>query len=117
MRGFSFGPGTAPRLFAGLLLVLGGVIAAIGFFFEGAPLERYAVRGPLLVTAAILAFAAMIRPLGLVVSSFLTFMIAASASRETRWLEALITAAALTAFCTFLFPYLLNLPFHIWPRF
>ena len=26
-------------------------------------------------------------------------------------------AVALTAFCTFLFPYALNLPFQLWPRF
>jgi hypothetical protein len=44
-------------------------------------------------------------------------MISATASKETRWLESTITAVALTAFCVFLFPYVLNLPFQIWPRF
>ena len=29
----------------------------------------------------------------------------------------MIAAAALTAFCAFLFPYVLNLPFQLWPRF
>jgi putative tricarboxylic transport membrane protein len=117
MRGFSFGPGTAPRLFAGMLLAFGIVITALGVFTEGQTLERYAFRGPVFVSAAILFFAASIRPLGLIVSSFVAFLIAAAGSTETRWVEAGIVAVALTAFCTFLFPYALNLPFQLWPRF
>jgi putative tricarboxylic transport membrane protein len=117
MRGFSFGPGTAPRLFAGVLLTLAIAVTAIGLFVEGSPLEHYAVRGPVLVTIAILTFAAIIRPLGLIIASFLTFIIASAGSKETRWIEALIAAVALTAFCVFLFVYALNLPFQLWPRF
>jgi hypothetical protein len=75
------------------------------------------VRGPIFVTASILAFAAMIRPLGLIVASFLTFVVAAVGSRETRWTESLLMAVGMTAFCTFLFPYALNLPFQMWPPF
>lgn len=117
MHGISFGPGTAPRLFSGLLLALGLIIALMGYFTDGPPLERYGVRGPVMVAVSILAFGAMIRPLGLVLTSFLTFMIAATASKETRWLESTIVAIALTAFCTFLFPYVLKLPFQTWPQF
>src|SRR5215467_11647849 len=57
MRGFSFGPGTAPRLFAGVLLTFGAVIMAMGFFFHGKPLERYAIRGPFWITVSIIVFA------------------------------------------------------------
>jgi putative tricarboxylic transport membrane protein len=117
MRGFSFGPGTAPRLFAGMLLAFGVVITALGVFTEGQALERYAFRGPIFVAGAILFFAASIRPLGLIISSFVAFMIGAAGSTETRWWEALLMAVAITAFCTFLFPYALNLPFQLWPRF
>jgi putative tricarboxylic transport membrane protein len=117
MRGFSFGPGTAPRLFATVLLIFAVVVMAIGLFVEGQPLEQYAVRGPLFVTIAILTFAFTVRQLGLVPASFLTFVIASAGSKETRWVEALIAAAGLTAFCVFLFVYALNLPFQLWPRF
>jgi putative tricarboxylic transport membrane protein len=117
MRGFSFGPGTAPRLFAGLLLVMGIAVTAIGLFVEGGHLEPYAVRGPVLVTIAILIFAALVRPAGLVIATFVTFMISAAGSTETRWLEALIAGVAITAFCVGLFVYGLNLPFQLWPRF
>jgi putative tricarboxylic transport membrane protein len=117
MRGFSFGPGTAPRLFAGVLLGLAVIVTAVGLFVEGAELEHYAVRGPVMVTVAIIVFAAIIRPIGLVAASFLMFMIASVGSTETRWMEALIAAVALTIFCVFLFVYALNLPFQLWPRF
>jgi putative tricarboxylic transport membrane protein len=117
MRGFSFGPGTAPRLFAGVLLTFGIAVTAVGLFLEGSPLEHYAVRGPVMVTVAILVFAATIRPVGLIIASFVTFMIASVGSKETRWIEALIAAVVLTVFCVFLFVYALNLPFQLWPRF
>jgi putative tricarboxylic transport membrane protein len=117
MRGFAFGPRTTPRLFAGLLLVTGAAVTLIGFLTEGAPLERYHVRGPLFVCAAILFFAASVRPLGLVISSYITIMISAGATEDTRWLETGIWGAILTTFCALLFPYALNLPLPLWPQF
>jgi putative tricarboxylic transport membrane protein len=116
-RGFAFGPGTAPRLFAGLLAGLGAAVAVVGVLFEGPKIEKYAIRGPVLVVASILAFAAMIRPLGLVIASFLTFLLSIFGSKEMRVIESIIGAAAMTAFCVLLFTYLLNLPFQLWPRF
>jgi putative tricarboxylic transport membrane protein len=117
MRGFSFGPGTAPRLFAGLLFLLGAAVACTGLMTDGNPLQRFAVRGPFFVTIAILLFAATIRPLGLVLAGIATFLIAAMGSPETRWLEAIIVGVLLIAFCAFLFPYGLGLPFQLWPQF
>lgn len=116
MRGFSFGPGTAPRMFAYLLLALGAGVAVTGFIVEGPPLQRYGIRGPVFVTLAILAFAVMIRPLGLIVSAFVSFMIAAMGSEETRWVEAIIVGICLTLGCALLFPYALGLPLDLFPR-
>ena len=53
-RGFAFGPGTAPRLFAALLAGLGVAVAVVGVLFEGPQIEKYAIRGPVLVVASIL---------------------------------------------------------------
>jgi putative tricarboxylic transport membrane protein len=97
MEGFQFGAGTAPRIAASLTI------------------ERYAIRGPLLVVVSILGFAVMIRSFGLVVTTYLTFMIAIFGSREMRLIESLIAAAAMTAFCVVIFHYLLELPFDLWP--
>src|SRR3954454_6949361 len=70
MRGFSFGAGTAPRMFAYLLLGLGVAVMVVGLVTEGAHLAKYHWRGPLFVSLSIVAFAVAIRPLGLVVSAF-----------------------------------------------
>lgn len=117
MRGFSFGAGTAPRMFGGLLVALSAGIALTGLLTEGAALAHYSWRGPLFVMVAVLFFALAIRPLGLVVSAFVSFMIAATGSNETRWLEAAIVGACLTLGCAILFPYVLGLPMPMFPRF
>lgn len=117
MHGYSFGAGTAPRMFAVLLLGLGAAIAVVGLVTEGAHLASYAWRGPLFVTLSILSFAVTIRPLGLVISAFLSFMIAALGTPETRWRETTIVGVLLTAFCSFLFPYALGLPLQLLPSF
>jgi putative tricarboxylic transport membrane protein len=117
MRGFSFGAGTAPRMFGGLLVALSAAIALTGLLTEGPALAHYSWRGPLFVMCAILFFALAIRPLGLVVSAFVSFMIAALGSHETRWVEAAIVGACLTVGCALLFPYVLGLPMPMFPRF
>jgi putative tricarboxylic transport membrane protein len=163
MHGISFGPGTAPRMFAFILIALGVAIMAVGCFTEGVALERYEisapalfslsymfavsarttvvwivaaalmvggiilavvgmmgprralVRGPLFITLSIIVFAVTIRPLGLVLGSYLSIVAAAAATPEARWLETLIWGAVLTAFCVLLFVFGLNLPFQLWP--
>jgi hypothetical protein len=117
MRGFSFGAGTAPRMFCVLLLLMGAAIAITGVLADGATLEHLSWRGPLFVMLAILCFALAIRPLGLVVSGFASFMIAALGTSETRWVEAIIVGACLTVGCALLFPYVLGLPMPLFPRF
>jgi putative tricarboxylic transport membrane protein len=66
MRGFSFGAGTAPRMFGFLLLGLGAAVTVVGVLTEGAHLAKYHWRGPLFVSLSILAFALTIRPMGMI---------------------------------------------------
>jgi hypothetical protein len=117
MRGFSFGAGTTPRMFGVLLLALGAGVAVVGLTTDGPALAAYAWRGPLFVSLAILSFALTIRPLGLVISAFASFMISALGTPETRWREAIIVAVCLTIGCSLLFPYALGLPLQLFPRF
>jgi putative tricarboxylic transport membrane protein len=116
-RGFSFGAGTAPRMFAILLLGLGIAVMLVGVLTEGAHLATYAWRGPLFVSLGILSFALTIRPLGLVISAFASFLISALGTPETKWKEAIIVGICLTAGCSLLFPYALGLPLQLFPRF
>ena len=117
MHGFTFGPGTAPRMFAVLLLLLGAAIAIMAVVSDGAPLAHLSWRGPLFVMLAIVFFALAIRPLGLVVSGLASFLISALGTPETRWVETIIVGVCLTIGCALLFPYVLGLPMPLFPRF
>ena len=114
-RGFAFGPGTAPRLFAIMLAGLGVAIALVGVLSDGARIEKYKIRGPALVIIGISLFAALIRPFGLIFATYLAFMVSIMGSKEMRWIESAIAAAAMTLGCVLLFVYLLNLPFQLMP--
>lgn len=117
IEGFSFGPGTAPRLFAICLLLLASAVLVWSLITDGPSVGHFHARGPLVVMASILAFAAMIRPLGLSITTFVCFMIASAGSRETRWIETFITAVGFTIGAVLLFLYGLSLQFQLWPAF
>ena len=117
MHGFSFGAGTAPRMFAVLLLGLGAAVAVMGVLQDGPAMAHYSWRGPLFVSLGILCFAVAIRPLGLVVSGLASFLISALGTPETRWVETTIVGILLTIGCALLFPYVLGLPMPLFPRF
>lgn len=117
MRGFAFGPGTAPRLFAFTLAILSLGVVVSGLLTRGPEVGAYKIRGVIFIIGAILSFAATIRPLGLVIASFTTMVICAAAAEDVKWRETVIVAVVITAFCAVLFPYGLNLPFALWPRF
>jgi hypothetical protein len=117
MRGFSFGAGTAPRMFGVLLLLLGVAIALVGVLVDGPKLATYHWRGPLFVSLGILSFAVAIRPMGVIFSALASFLISAMGSPETKWKEAIIVGICLTTFCSLLFPYALGLPLQMLPKF
>jgi len=116
MHGFAFGPGTAPRMFASVLGALGVAVMATGLFAKGPGIDRFYFRGPFFITLSVVLFAWLVRPLGLVIASFLSIIAAAGATPEARPLETLIWGAFLTAFCVLLFPIALNLPMQLWPN-
>jgi len=96
---------------AAALLVGGIIFAVVGLTGP----RRNLVRGPLFITLSIIVFAVTIRPLGLVLASYLSIAAAAAATPEARWIEVIIWSAVLTAFCALLFVFALNLPFQLWP--
>jgi putative tricarboxylic transport membrane protein len=116
MRGFAFGPGTAPRMFAIILALLGLLVSITGLTTKGPGIDRFYFRGPIFITLSVVLFAWMVRPLGLVIASYLSILAAAGATPEARVVETLIWGAVLTAFCCLLFPIALNLPLQLWPN-
>ena len=59
MRGFAFGPGTAPRLFTWTLIGLGVAVALVGLLTDGPPEEPHSFSGPLGGAVLILALIPM----------------------------------------------------------
>jgi hypothetical protein len=124
------GPGMMPRWLAagvalcGLALLVSAFLVPRAVRDEGE--ETVPLRGPVLVVAAILVFAATIRPLsigeatlpglGLAAAGPLSLLIAGYATPEARFRELLALAFGLTAFCMILFGDILNQPIPIMPR-
>ncbi len=116
LRGFAFGPGTAPRMFAVVLGCLGLAVSITGLITKGPGIDRFYMRGPIFITLSVLLFAWMVRPMGLVIATFLSICAAAAATPEARPVETVIWGIVLTAFCCLLFPVALNLPLQLWPN-
>jgi putative tricarboxylic transport membrane protein len=109
------GPGMLPRGLAVLLGMLGALLILDAVLEGGPPLERWSIRGPLLVLGAVVAFGLAVRPLGLIVAGPLAIVIGAFASDEVRWGETLLFGALMTAFCIGLFKFALGLPIPLMP--
>ncbi len=88
MRGFAFGPGTAPRMFASILGILGLVVAAGGLVTDGPPVERVAVRGT--------ALGALLIAIFVVVSSYATPITSALGLRQYETVLAAIVVLVVT---------------------
>lgn len=109
------GPGMFPRGLAALT-GLGGIGLLTGsFLVPGKGLERWRLREPVFVLGAAVVFGLAIRPLGLLVAVPAVVIIGSLASREARWIEILVFAAAMTAICYVLFKLLLGLPIPVAP--
>lgn len=121
------GPGLMPKVTAILLGAFGLLLIVTSLTSRGSLLERWSIRGPFFILGAVLLFAATIRgadfsslglkfpALGLVVSGPLAVIFSSFADKTTRWIEVIIFAICITAFCVGLFKYLLRLPIPLAP--
>jgi hypothetical protein len=122
----AMGPGMLPDWLAIAVGLCGLALLVFAFTKNGEALERWSLRGPILVMAAILAFAVTIRPfsfgalaipgLGLVVAGPLAIVVGGFASPEARLRDLVILSLSLTPFCMVLFGDLLNLPIPVFPQ-
>ncbi|MGH3459692.1 tripartite tricarboxylate transporter TctB family protein [Aeromicrobium sp.] len=114
---FRMGPGYVP-------LVLGGVLALLGFAIIGVGVVRWRRAGTAaaetphgavpwraiaLLTASIIVFGAGVEPLGLVPALLVTTFLAALADRNNSLLASAVIAVGLTVACVLIFVVLLQL--------
>ena len=109
------GAGMLPKSLAVLLALLGALLVLSAILEDGSPIDRWSIRGPVLVLGAVVAFGLAVRPLGLAVAGPLAIVIGAFASDEVRWKETLVFGALMTAFCIGLFKFALGLPIPLAP--
>jgi putative tricarboxylic transport membrane protein len=106
----AMGPGMVPRSVAVLVGLSGLLLVAASLLRDGPSLARWRLRGPVLVSLAILGFAATIRSVGLAVAGPLVVILGGSAAPDFRWKELVTFAIVVTAACIALFRYALGLP-------
>jgi hypothetical protein len=70
-----------------------------------------------LVTAAIIAYGYLMKPLGLVIATAALVFISAAGGHEFKWKEVIILFIILTLFSVLVFVKGLTLPFPIWPEY
>ena len=112
----NMGPGYLPRLIAWGLVGFGIAIALNGLRRGGWRMVDLPMRPTICISLAVVAFALAIEPLGLVVTSVLTVVLAATGQRGMPWRQVPVIALGLAAFCALLFGLALGLPMPIWPR-
>jgi putative tricarboxylic transport membrane protein len=109
------GPGMLPRILMFAVGFCGLVILIRSFFYDGAALEGWSLRGPLFVLGAVVVFGLTVRPLGLAVAGPLVIIIGSFGSHETRLVESAIFGVVMTGFCVVLFKFVLSLPIPVAP--
>jgi hypothetical protein len=107
------GAGMLPRSIAVLLGLFGLGFVIVSLVRDGGAMERWSLRGPLLVTLGVVGFAITIRPIGLALAGPLVVLVGGSASPDVRIKELVIFAIVATAFSIALFRYALGLPIPI----
>ena len=109
------GPGYFPLIVCALLLALGGALSVTALMRAGEAAEGWAWKPLLLVTLAALAFALLLKPIGLVGTLAVTTVLASAAGTLLRPLRLAALAAVLIAVNVGIFVLALKMPIPLWP--
>lgn len=104
------GPGYFPALLAILLMVVGVISLVISFVRPDEAVQRPAYGRLALITLSVVLFGVLLRPLGLIPSTFIFVMLSSLGSTRFSWKTNLILAAGLAVGCAVIFITLLGLP-------
>jgi hypothetical protein len=111
------GPAYFPVLLGGLLAVLGLIVFINSLIIEGPDVATFYFRPLLFIAASSLAFAYLLKPLGLVLASIALVFISAYGGHEFKWKEVAVMSVVLVIFSVLVFVKGLVLPFPICPDF
>ena len=102
------GPAMMPRWVAILIGAAGMMFVAAGLIADGAPLERWHLRGPFFICTGMILFALTIRTFGFLVAGPLTMMVVGYGTTEARKIELIVFSIVMTVFCLVLFVTILD---------
>lgn len=102
-----------PTVLSYLLIAVGLLSLVRSFIKPGPPIGTFAVKGLLLVIAAIFLFGFIVRGAGLLVALPLLVIVSASASVKFKWKSTILMAVGITAFCILVFQHALGVPLPI----
>jgi hypothetical protein len=111
------GPGYFPIILGFLLMMTGGITAARGIWLKGEGIKISSIRPLLMVSSAVLSFAFLLRPCGLILAILALVFIGCLGNREFRLRDVVGLFILLAVIATVLFVYALGLPYHLfWSR-
>ena len=110
--------GTATKMGAAYFpVILGGLIIFIGiisfvrsFMSKGVPIDRFAIRGLILILISTVLFGILLRGAGIIVAIPILVIVSAFARKGPRWVSTILLAAGLTVFCVLVFVKGLGIP-------
>src|SRR5580765_7899136 len=111
------GPAYFPVVLGGMLAVLGAVVLVNALVIEGPAVAKFHFRPLLFIAASSLAFAYLLKPLGLPLAAIALVFICAYGGHEFKWKEVAIMSVVLVIFSVLVFVEALALPFPICPDF
>jgi hypothetical protein len=111
------GPAYFPVVLGGLLIFLGILVLIDSVVEEGPRVSKFHFRPLLFIAVSSLAFAYLLKPLGLVLASVILVFISAFGGHEFKWKEVAVMSVVLVVFSVLVFVKGLSLPFPVCPSF
>jgi Tripartite tricarboxylate transporter TctB family len=111
------GPAYFPVVLGALLAVLGLIVLLASLATDGPEIAKFHFRPLIFIAISSLAFAYLLKPLGLVLASVILIFICAYGGHEFKWREVAVMSVVLAVFSVIVFVKGLSLPFPVCPDF